>query len=242
MLTLVDSTGSPVDRVSRRDWLRIGSLSAAGVSLTDLLRAQPASRLRFVLRGGTLVPVPLSPLAFAGTSLLSAGAKLRLLAEPFVRRNRGDEESVAEFIGRRLGGEVVSGMVGPFLTGVYAGDESQLGARAVFPRLVESEQRFGSLALGGLTALLSRGEKGLRGSWSAPAGFGPFARKLADHLSEPPALGSRVMSVSRDGGAMPSSTERCSSARISSRRRMPWAASCGRSVSACRRRSARVLR
>jgi oxygen-dependent protoporphyrinogen oxidase len=91
---------------------------------------------------------------------------------------------------------MVSGLVGPFLTGVYAGDETQLGARAVFPGLVESEQRFGSLALG---ALFTRRAKGLKGSWSAPAGFGPFARKISDHLAEPPALGSRVVAIARDG-------------------------------------------
>jgi oxygen-dependent protoporphyrinogen oxidase len=161
-----------------------------------LLRAQPASRLRFVLREGRLVPVPLSPLALLTTPLLSRRAKLRALLEPLVRRNRGEEETVSEFIGRRLGAEVVAGMVGPFLTGVYAGDETQLGARAVFPGLVEAEQRFGSIALGGL---FSRREKGLRGSYSAHAGFGPFARKLADQLAEPPALGSRVVAVARDG-------------------------------------------
>jgi hypothetical protein len=40
MLSLVDSTISPADRVSRREWLRIGSLSAAGISLPTLLQAQ----------------------------------------------------------------------------------------------------------------------------------------------------------------------------------------------------------
>lgn len=165
----------------------------------SLLKATPASRQRFVVRDGALVQAPASPWALATTPLLSARAKLRTLLEPFVRRNRGDEESVADFLGRRLGREVVSGLVGPFLTGVYAGDERQLGARAVFPGLVRAEDRFGSVALGGLGSLLSRGERGLRGSWSAPAGLGPFARKLADQLAEPPALGSRVVSIARNG-------------------------------------------
>jgi oxygen-dependent protoporphyrinogen oxidase len=166
----------------------------------ELQRAEPASRLRFVLRDGALLPVPASPAALVTTPLLSPLAKLRVLAEPLIRRNRGDEESVAEFIGRRLGREVVTGMVGPFLTGVYAGDEEQLGARAVFPSLVRHEDRFGSIAIGALQGLFSREGRGaLRGSYSATGGFGPFARKLADHLAEPPALGSRVVSLARDG-------------------------------------------
>jgi len=172
--------------------------------LQEYLRAaQPASRLRFVYRDEALQRVPMSPLALARTPLLSAKAKLRLLAEPFIGRRRGGEESVAEFVGRRLGPEVVTGMVGPFLTGVYAGDEDRLGARAVFPGLVDLEDRYGSITLGGFVGALSRrGPKGLRGSWGGQAGFGPFARRLADQLAEPPALGSRVMAVGRDGAQL----------------------------------------
>jgi oxygen-dependent protoporphyrinogen oxidase len=108
--------------------------------------------------------------------------------EPLRRRGRSSEsESVAEFVGRRLGREVSSALVGPFLTGVYAGDEEQLGAGAVLPRWVEREQRFGSLALGGLAGLLRRDpERGLRGSYATEQGFGPFARRLAETLAEPP--------------------------------------------------------
>jgi hypothetical protein len=39
MLSILDRTASLSDRVSRREWLRIGGLSALGLSLTDVLRA-----------------------------------------------------------------------------------------------------------------------------------------------------------------------------------------------------------
>jgi oxygen-dependent protoporphyrinogen oxidase len=165
-----------------------------------LLKARPASRLRFLFRGGALVPVPMSPLAFARTPLLSVRGKLRLLAEPLIRRGDGAGETVAEFAGRRLGAEAVSGLLGPFLTGVYAGDENRLGAEAVFPALVDLERRHRSLAIGAmLRALGRRGERGRPGTWSAPQGLGPFARRLAGALAEPPALGTRVDSIARDG-------------------------------------------
>jgi oxygen-dependent protoporphyrinogen oxidase len=166
-----------------------------------LLKASPASRLRMVFRQGALVPVPMSPLALARTPLLCATGKLRLFAEPFIRRGPPEGESVAEFVGRRLGRGVVTGLIGPFLTGVYAGDEEQLGARAVFGKLVELEQRFGSLTAGLLlSAFGSRGPRGLRGSYSTEEGLGPFARRLAERLREPPALGSRVSRISPDAG------------------------------------------
>lgn len=170
-----------------------------GRRLDDLLvAAAPASRKRFLVRDGELVRVPSSPLAFATTPLLSTPGKLRMLAEPLVLRRKKHEESVAEFVSRRLGREAVRALVAPFLTGVYAGDEAQLGARSVFGSLVEGEERFGSIALGLTLGALRRNAKGLTGSYSAPAGLGPFARALAGALAEPPAMGSRVASIGRD--------------------------------------------
>jgi oxygen-dependent protoporphyrinogen oxidase len=168
----------------------------------SLLRARPASRLRFVFRDGRLMPVPMSPVGFLRTPLLSGRAKLRLLAEPLVRRGDATGESVSEFAGRRLGKEAVTHLIGPFLTGVYAGDEERLGAEAVFGGLVDLERSYGSIAVGGLLRAVGaagrRRERGLRGSYSAVEGLGPFARKLAELLVEPPALGSRVTGIERD--------------------------------------------
>jgi oxygen-dependent protoporphyrinogen oxidase len=165
-----------------------------------LLRALPASRLRCIYHGGRLVPVPMSPVGLVRTPLLSARGKWRLLAEPFMRRGDGGAESVAEFAARRLGREAVDNLVGPFLTGVYAGDEEQLGAEAVFGALVEAERRAGSITTGLLAGMFGpRGPKGLRGIHSAVEGLGPFARGLAELLLEPPALGSRASGVRREG-------------------------------------------
>jgi len=170
--------------------------------LREVLReATPESRRRLLYRDGALVPVPLSPLSLLRTPLLSAKGKARLLLEPLLPRRDAGRESVAEFLGRRLGREAVTGLVGPFLTGVYAGDEEELGAEAVFPGLVELERRHRSLALGALAGALGRrGERGLRGSYSAVEGLGPLARRLSGLLREPPALGTSVARVRRDGG------------------------------------------
>ena len=165
-----------------------------------LIKATPASRRRCVYHDGRLEPVPMSPAALVGTPLLSARAKGRLLIEPFVRRGDGGDESVAAFVERRLGREVVQNLVGPFLTGVYAGDEERLGAEPVFGSLVAAERRAGSIVLGfAAGAFGGRQPKGLRGVHSAQKGLGPFARVLAELLVEPPALGARVSGVRRDG-------------------------------------------
>jgi len=169
----------------------------ASLGLDDeIVRARPASRLRFVYRDGELVRAPLSPLAFARTALLSPRGKLRALAEPFVRRGDAGGESVAEFVRRRLGPEVLANLVAPFLTGVYAGDAEQLGAETVLADLVELERDHRSIGRGALArALARRRPRGLPGSWSGAHGLGPFARALARRLTDPPALATRVLEL-----------------------------------------------
>src|SRR5512141_1650129 len=57
-----------------------------------------ASSKRYVVRGGRLVALPMSPGDFLRTPLFSVGAKLRLLAEPFIGKSPADaEESIAQF-------------------------------------------------------------------------------------------------------------------------------------------------
>jgi oxygen-dependent protoporphyrinogen oxidase len=111
---------------------------------------------------------------------------------------RGDAggESVADFVRRRLGPEVLANLVAPVLTGVYAGDEEELGAETALAGLVELERGHRSIAAGALARALSRGRlRGLPGSWSAPQGLGPFARALARRLCDPPALGTRAFEL-----------------------------------------------
>ncbi len=178
----------------------LGALRELGFE-SALRRAEPESRRRFLYREGALVPVPMSLLAFARTPLLSVGGKLRLLAEPLIRRGDPSDESVAEFAGRRLGRQVVTNLVGPFLTGIYAGDEDRLGADAVFGTLTALERSHRSLAIGLVgSALHRRAERGLPGSYSTAEGLGPFARHLAERLREPPALDSHVREIRREGG------------------------------------------
>jgi len=166
-----------------------------------LIEARPESRRRSLFRDGTLVNVPGGPFGAVGTPLLSTAAKLRVLGEPFRRRGDPTGESVHDFFARRLGPEVATEVVGAFLTGVYAGDERELGVEAVFPALVELERSHGSLLRGALAgAFRSRdeGERGRAGSWSSPDGLGAFAEALAGGLPEPVRTGTSVQALSRD--------------------------------------------
>ncbi len=109
--------------------------------------ADASSNKRYVLRGGELHPIPMSPQAFLSTKLWTPGAKLRLLKEPFVGRGVG-EESIADFVRRRLGDEFLDYAINPFVAGVYAGNPEQLSVRHAFPKLYALEEKYGGLIKG----------------------------------------------------------------------------------------------
>jgi oxygen-dependent protoporphyrinogen oxidase len=119
--------------------------------------ASKESSRRYVVRGGRLLALPMSPVAFLRTPLFSPGAKLRLFAEPFVARAAGNaEESIAQFVRRRLGPEFLDYAIEPFVAGIYAGDPETLSVPAAFPRLHGLEQRYGSLIKGALMGARER--------------------------------------------------------------------------------------
>ncbi len=93
-----------------------------------------------------LVPTALSPLFSWNTKVRMAQ---ELLHPP---RPMQDDESVAQLVQRHFGAEVVDRLADPLLSGVYGGDAAKLSARAVLPRFVEMEEKYGSLSRAMLAA------------------------------------------------------------------------------------------
>jgi oxygen-dependent protoporphyrinogen oxidase len=121
------------------------------------LDASKASSRRYVVRGGQMVALPTSPGAFISTPLFSWRAKLRLFAEPFVAAApAGVEESIAQFVRRRLGREFLDYAIEPFVSGIYAGDPEYLSVPAAFPRLHALERDYGSLIRGAILGARKR--------------------------------------------------------------------------------------
>lgn len=115
----------------------------------ERVSARPEAKNRYIVRGGRPVAAPTSPPALLGSSLFSAGGKLRLLSELFKRpRTRTTDVSLEEFVRDHFGQELVDYGLNPFVSGVYAGDPGRLSARYSFPKLWEIEQRHGSIIRG----------------------------------------------------------------------------------------------
>ncbi|MBI3006141.1 MAG: protoporphyrinogen oxidase, partial [Ignavibacteriales bacterium] len=113
----------------------------------EVVYANEAANKRYILRDGKLHALPMSPGAFFRSKLWSFPGKLRLLKEPFVGR-ADKEETVAEFVVRRLGREFLDYAINPFVAGVFAGDPEQLSIQAAFPKLYALEKNYGGLIKG----------------------------------------------------------------------------------------------
>lgn len=133
-----------------------------------LIPTNPDLRQSFVSRGGNLHKLPegmsglapsrLGPLFMSG--VLSLTGKLRAAMEPFVPKSATDsDESVADFVRRRLGGEAYDRLIEPLLCGIYAGDGERLSLYATAPTLKAIEVEHGSVLRGlRLAARASAGE------------------------------------------------------------------------------------
>ena len=112
---------------------------------------------RYVLRNGELHALPMSPPAFFKTKLFSGKAKLRLMAEPFIKRSKdGYYQSIAEFVTRRLGKEFLDYAINPFVAGVYAGRPEELSVKSAFPKLYALEEDYGGLIIGTIRSIRKR--------------------------------------------------------------------------------------
>jgi protoporphyrinogen/coproporphyrinogen III oxidase len=117
--------------------------------IDDQLLPAPANAPRYVLVKGTLRPVPVSPPAFIASSLFSPVTKLRVLRDILGRSTvPQSDESVAAFTRRKFSRELLDKLVGPFVSGIYAGDPEKLSLRSAFPQLYEAEKSAGSIIRG----------------------------------------------------------------------------------------------
>ena len=174
---------------------------------------ETAAKNRYIVHAGTLRALPTGPLSFVTTRLFSAKAKIRLLAEPFIRPAPAErDESLAEFTQRRLGREFLDYAIDPFVAGVFAGRADAISVKSAFPKLHALEQEHGSLLKGAIRK--RRAAKAADETPSPGVQTGPKGRlfsftdgmqmlvdALAQELGEGLLLGRKVLEVGRlDGG------------------------------------------
>lgn len=167
----------------------------------DRVFQQPLSRRRYLVKNRALVPVPSRVVDFPSSPLWGAGAKLRALAEPFIpaRESVASDESVAAFVRRRFGPEMVDYGVEPFVAGIFAGNPEELSMGSSFPQLTVMERTYGSVTWGVLRTRMKRGRARvpLR-VFSFRDGVGQLPQALRVALGARVVTGARVGSVRRE--------------------------------------------
>ena len=121
---------------------------------SHLIPTNDAYRRTFVVHRGRLLPIPdgffmLAPtqfFPFVRSPLFSWRGKLRMALDLILpRAQRKDDESLASFVSRRLGREVLERVAQPLISGIYTADPEKLSLRATMPNFLEMEEKHGSI-------------------------------------------------------------------------------------------------
>ena len=171
---------------------------------TQIVEASPTAKKRYIVRQGRPHAVPTGPMEALTTPLWSFGGKLRVLREPFIRPAPPEaEESVADFVRRRLGDELYRYAINPLVGGIYEGDPERLSLPYGFPKLHALEQGHGGLIRGALAkmwaARRSTGRKPNKRILSFREGIDALPRTIAAALGNAVRTGVSVESIRRIG-------------------------------------------
>jgi oxygen-dependent protoporphyrinogen oxidase len=121
-----------------------------------IIGTNPECRRSFVLASGRLLPIPegyqlMAPgrlLPFARTPILSLAGKARAALDLVLPRGpEVEDESLASFVARRFGREVLERLAQPLVAGIYNADPERLSLRATMPRFLEMERAHRSVIL-----------------------------------------------------------------------------------------------
>ncbi|WP_035586999.1 protoporphyrinogen oxidase [Hippea jasoniae] len=168
----------------------------------NIIQSNRFADKRFIY-DGKLHLLPKNPLKLLFDDLLSLKDKALILKEPFVKPVFEDE-TVSDFVKRRLGKGMLDKLIGPMVCGVFAGDPEFLSMDENFSRIKQIERRYGSL-IKGLVDLVKQ-KKARAGSTagsfasrllSFKNGVGSFVLHLAGRLN---VVFDRVLSFSKEGG------------------------------------------
>ncbi len=180
----------------------------------ELIPTREEFRRTRVVHNGRLVDIPdgfslMAPSRLGPvmrSDLFSPLGKLRIALEPLVpkRKDRRDE-SLAAFVTRRLGREVLDRVAQPLAGGIYTADPSRLSIAATTPRFVEMEQRHGSVIRGLRAAERARPAAGTKTAGTSGArwtlfatlrnGIGALPDALASSLGKCVRLGVEVKQI-----------------------------------------------
>jgi oxygen-dependent protoporphyrinogen oxidase len=159
--------------------------------------------------------IPTKFMPFALSPLISPLGKLRMGMDLFIPAKRdGKDETLAEFVQRRLGSEALDKIAEPLMSGIYNAEAEKQSLLSTFPRFRTIEEKYGSLIKGMLAskraaaaskaAVPSNGAKPASVFMSLKGGMGRLVEALCSQLSGDLRLGTGVEAIDKtdDGYAL----------------------------------------
>lgn len=123
----------------------------------DLMGTNDHQRKTYVLNKGRLTPlpdgvmliIPTRIMPFVLSPLITWPGKIRMGMDWFIAQHKDDsDESVGDFVRRRLGNEALEKIAEPLLSGIHVSDPEKQSLLATFPRFRNIEKKHGSLIRG----------------------------------------------------------------------------------------------
>ena len=142
------------------------------------------------LPDGLAMMIPGKVMPMLTTRLLNPLQKLRIGLDFILPTRKGDEdESLGNFITRRMGRATYENLIEPLMSGIYAGDGDQLSLASTFPYLRDFEHKYGSLARGAMkmyrARVKSQKNTGSRSVFRTPTtGLAEIVEALVKYLEE----------------------------------------------------------
>jgi oxygen-dependent protoporphyrinogen oxidase len=188
--------------LTRKPWAR--SL-ARELGLDDHLQYLDARGLRtYTLLRGWLVPLPagwnlLAPsqwTPFLRSPLFSLQGKARICLEPLIPPRRSDtDESLGQFVRRRLGAEALDRAAEPLMAGVYNAPAGEQSLRATFPQFAALERQYGSVIRGLCATRQKSATENIPPFFSLDTGAELLVQQLVARLDGDLRLGSEVVGI-----------------------------------------------
>ncbi len=188
--------GGPDTFLATKPW---GMALCKELGLGDRLHGtNPDEKNTYVLHKDKLVGLPdglamLIPgkvMPMLTTRLLNPLQKMRIGLDFVLPTRKGDEdESLGNFISRRMGRATYENLIEPLMSGIYAGDGDKLSLQSTFPFLRDFEIKYGSLARGAIKMYAARQKSqkqtGSRSVFRTPTtGLAEITEALVKYLEE----------------------------------------------------------
>lgn len=172
----------------------------------ETIAASPSAVKRFLYTEGRLQQLPQGVTSFL-LSPLMRGVLPALWREWRTPPESSSDESIFDFICRRLSSNIAERLIDPLTSGIYAGDIRKLSIQACFPEMFRWEQEHGSLLKGMLskrkadkqTTSLFVSKMQRTPIFTFKGGMEILVKALATHLDDSIRLGCSVRTLELNG-------------------------------------------